>query len=35
MHTAQRGWYNPERGAPDPRACEVGERTGFWGPFLD
>jgi hypothetical protein len=28
-------WFNPERGDPHPVACEVAERTGFWGPFLD
>lgn len=35
MMKAQHGWYNPDRGNPDPRACEVAETTGFWAPFLD
>jgi hypothetical protein len=35
MHQVQPSWYNPDRGNPDPRACEVAESTGFWAPFLD
>ena len=35
MHKAQSGWFNPDRGDPHPRACEVAETTGFWAPFLD
>ena len=26
--------FDPDRGEPDPRACEVARRTGFWHPFL-
>jgi len=35
MMAAQKGWFNPDRGDPDPRACAVAETTGFWAPFLD
>jgi arylsulfatase A-like enzyme len=31
---AEEHWFNPDRGEPDPRACEVAKRTGFWQPFL-
>lgn len=27
-------FYDPDRGAPDPRACEVASDSGYWGPFL-
>ena len=35
MLRAQDTWYNPDRGKPDPRACEVAEKSGFWGPFVE
>ena len=35
MLRAQDTWFNPDRGQPDPRACEVAEKTGFWGPFVE
>lgn len=34
MKNAQTKWFNPDRGDPHPLACEIAERTGFWGPFL-
>ena len=34
MEAAERLWFNPDRGEPDPRACEVARKTGFWQPFL-
>jgi hypothetical protein len=33
MRAAEAAWFNPHRGLPDPRACQVAEATGFWGPF--
>ena len=35
MLRAQDTWFNPDRGQPDPRACEVADKTGFWGPFVE
>ena len=32
---ANASFYDPDRGSPDARACEVAAETGFWGPFLD
>lgn len=31
------GFFNPNRGSIDPRACELalGKYGGFWGPFVD
>ena len=34
MKRAERNFFDPDRGEPDERACEVARRTGFWGPFL-
>jgi len=34
MQAAQHEWFDPDRGEPDQRACEVAKRTGFWQPFL-
>jgi len=34
MQVAELKWFNPNRGEPDARACEVAKRTGFWQPFL-
>jgi len=34
---ARAGAFNPERGVPDKRCCEVGlgKWRGFWGPFSE
>ena len=34
LREAEKKWFNPDRGDPDPRACEIARRTGFWQPFL-
>ena len=34
LHAAERHWFNPDRGDPDPRACRVAAETGFVQPFL-
>ena len=34
MLAAEEHWFDPDRGEPDPRACEVAAKTGFWQPFL-
>lgn len=34
MLKVEKRWFDPDRGVPDPRACEVANKTGFWGPFL-
>lgn len=30
----QAPFYDPDRGTPNPRACDYAKRTGFWSPFL-
>ena len=34
MLRAEKKFYNPNRGDPDPRACDIAESTGFWQPYL-
>ena len=34
MERAEREWFDFDRGAPDPRACELASETGFWQPWL-
>ena len=34
LENATRGWFDPDRGVPDQRACAVAQSTGFWGPFM-
>ena len=28
-------WFNPDRGVPDPRACQIAKQSGLWQPFLE
>jgi hypothetical protein len=35
MDTAEKAWYNPNRGELDHRACSVAAETGYWGPFAN
>ena len=32
----QATYFNPDRGDPDPRACEAAETVygGYWGPWI-
>lgn len=32
---AEATFYEPDRGEPDQRACELAKETGYWQPFLD
>jgi hypothetical protein len=34
MLAAERHWFNPDRGRPDLRACEIANATGYWQPYL-
>lgn len=34
LKAAEADWFNPDRGAPNQKACDVAASTGFWGPFL-
>ena len=34
MEIAERTWFNPDRGAPSERACEIAAETGYWQPFM-
>jgi len=34
MKEAEKLWFNPDRGSPDPKACVIASETGFWQPFL-
>eukprot|EP01063_Lacrimia_lanifica_P015644 TRINITY_DN22333_c0_g1_i1.p1 TRINITY_DN22333_c0_g1~~TRINITY_DN22333_c0_g1_i1.p1 ORF type:complete len:539 (+),score=165.43 TRINITY_DN22333_c0_g1_i1:33-1649(+) len=34
MLAAERRWFNPDRGEPDPRACARAAATGYWQPYL-
>jgi len=35
MMDAQKNWFNPDRGTPDPKACKVARKSGFWQPWLN
>ena len=34
MKRAEKHWFNPDRGQPDPRACTVAREAGFYQPYL-
>ena len=34
MLAAEEQWFDPNRGAPDPLACQVARASGYWQPFL-
>ena len=34
MKAAEKHWFNPDRGKPDPRACSLAKETGFYQPYL-
>lgn len=34
MVAAEQDWFDPDRGEPDARACDLAESSGFWQPFL-
>ena len=35
LRDAEPSWFNPDRGEPDPRACEIAKATGHWQPFME
>mmetsp|Transcript_87108 Transcript_87108/g.174016 ORF Transcript_87108/g.174016 Transcript_87108/m.174016 type:complete len:126 (+) Transcript_87108:1379-1756(+) len=35
LRAAEARWFNPDRGALDPRACAIANATGHWQPFMD
>lgn len=34
MQAAEKLWFDPDRGDPDPKACKAAAKSGYWGPFL-
>ena len=34
LQEAELRWFDPDRGSPNPRACQLARDSGYWQPFL-